>query len=134
MQELCVYMIYVKTGLDPISGTDSKISVTFYDKDRNAVCIQDLGTYNEIMGPDWNYFEQDNTDIFSVKGPCLNGPICKMNLTSDGSGAHHRWYCSSVEVTSARLQKPCSQTTFRVEQWLGKDSTPSKLIAFREKC
>ncbi|KAG6399144.1 hypothetical protein SASPL_140619 [Salvia splendens] len=35
------------------------------------------------MYPGYNYFERGNIDIFS-------GPVCKMNLTSDGSGSTSR--------------------------------------------
>jgi hypothetical protein len=83
------------------------------------------------MGSDYNYFERGNLDIFSGRGPCLDGPICNMNLTSDGSGAHHGWYCNYVEVTSTGVHTPCAQHQFTVEQWLATEMSPYELTAIR---
>jgi hypothetical protein len=86
------------------------------------------------MGSDYNYFERGNLDIFSGRGPCLDGPICNMNLTSDGSGAHHGWYCNYVEVTSTGVHTSCAQHQFTVEQWLATDTSPYELTAIRNDC
>lgn len=86
------------------------------------------------MGPDYNYFERGNLDIFSGRGPCLNGPICRMNLTSDGTGPHHGWYCNYVEVTSTGVHRLCNQQLFTVEQWLATDAAPYELTAIIDNC
>lgn len=86
------------------------------------------------MGPGFNYFETGELNIFGGKGPCFEGPICRLNLTSDGSGPYHGWYCDYVEVTTFGLQKECSQQHFKVEQWLARDEEPYELTAFRDAC
>lgn len=86
------------------------------------------------MGPDYDYFERGNLDIFTGRGPCLNGPVCAMNLTSDGTGSHPGWYCKYVEVTSTGIHKPCARKFFSVEQWLATDAPPYELTATRNNC
>ena len=86
------------------------------------------------MGTGYNYFERGNLDLFSGRGPCLNAPICAMNLTSDGSGPHHGWYCNYVEITTTGAHKDCSQKLFTVEQWLATDTSPYELTAIRNDC
>lgn len=86
------------------------------------------------MGPGYNYFERGNLDIFSGRGPCLTGPICEMNLTSDGTGKGHGWYCNYVEVTSTGVHTQCASKQFEVEQWLATDRSPYELTAIRNEC
>nr|DAD40311.1 TPA_asm: hypothetical protein HUJ06_014634 [Nelumbo nucifera] len=81
-----------------------------------------------------NYFERGNLDVFSGRGRCLNTPVCAMNLTSDGSGPHHGWYCNYVEVTSTGAHMGCAQQLFTVEQWLATDTNPYELTAIRNYC
>ncbi|KAJ6326981.1 hypothetical protein OIU78_013969 [Salix suchowensis] len=61
-------------------------------------------------------------------------PICSLNLTSDGQGSHHGWYCDYVEVTSTGPHKECGQTIFYVDQWLAADAPPFKLTALLDGC
>ncbi|KAL0461267.1 UNVERIFIED_CONTAM: PLAT domain-containing protein 3 [Sesamum latifolium] len=56
-----------------------------------------------------------------------------MNLTSDGSGPGHGWYCNYVEVTATGVHKQCTQQQFMVEQWLATDA-PYELTAIRNYC
>ncbi|KAE8706853.1 Late embryoproteinsis abundant hydroxyproline-rich glycoprotein family, putative isoform 1 [Hibiscus syriacus] len=103
-------------------------------------CLQRLGgdpqsgSMGWLMGPDYNYFERGNLDIFSGRGRCMDGPVCAMNLTSDGSGPHHGWYCNYVEVTMTGVHTPCSKVQFTVEQWLALDAPPYDLTAVRNNC
>lgn len=82
----------------------------------------------------YDYFERDHVDIFSGRGPCLNAPICAVNVTSDGSGQHHGWYCSYIEVTTTGPGIPCAKKKFQVEQWLAMDTSPYKLWSVRNYC
>ncbi|KAF8405996.1 hypothetical protein HHK36_008076 [Tetracentron sinense] len=129
----CVYTVYIRTGSVLKGGTDSIISLTVYDTE-GGIRISNLESWGGLMGPGYNYFERGNLDIFSGRGPCLRGPICSMNLTSDGSGPHHGWYCNYVEVTSTGAHIPCSQQLFTVEQWLALDTSPYELTAIRDSC
>ena len=86
------------------------------------------------MGPDYDYFERKNLDIFSGRGPCLTGPPCELNLTSDGTGSGHGWYCNYVEVTATGVHEPCAQQNFEIEQWLATDTSPYELTAIRNLC
>ncbi|XP_047323119.1 PLAT domain-containing protein 3-like [Impatiens glandulifera] len=130
----CVYTLYVRTGSIIKAGTDSNITVTLYDENGWGIRINNIELWGGLMGPDFNYFERGNLDIFSGRGPCLEAPICALNLTSDGSGSHHGWYCNYVEVTATGPHKGCSQKTFTVEQWLATDTSPYELTAIRDSC
>ncbi|PIN18944.1 hypothetical protein CDL12_08398 [Handroanthus impetiginosus] len=130
----CVYTVYVRTSTIIKGGTDSIISLTLYDAGGYGIRISNLESWGGLMGPGHNYFERGNLDIFSGRGPCLLGPVCAMNLTSDGSGAHHGWYCNYVEVTVTGVHKQCNQQDFTVEQWLATDTSPYELTAIRDNC
>ncbi|KAL3630201.1 PLAT domain-containing protein 1 [Castilleja foliolosa] len=130
----CVYTVFVRTGSIIKGGTDSIISLTLYDADGYGIRINNLETWGGLMGPDYNYFERGNLDIFSGRGPCLTGPVCSMNLTSDGSGSGHGWYCNYVEVTTTGVHEQCAQKQFTVEQWLATDTSPYELTAIRNYC
>lgn len=86
------------------------------------------------MGPDYDYYERGNLDIFSGRGPCLRGPVCYMELTSDGTGPGHGWYCNYVEVTTTGPHIQCAQQLFTVEQWIALDRSPYELTAVRDNC
>ncbi|KAL8097513.1 hypothetical protein AgCh_030587 [Apium graveolens] len=130
----CVYTLYVRTGSVLKAGTDSIMTVTLYDANGWGVRIKNLESWGGLMGPGYNYFERGNLDIFSGKAPCLSAAVCSMNLTSDGSGSHHGWYCNYVEVTTTGAHVPCAQETFTVEQWLATDTSPYELTALRNYC
>ncbi|KAK9110672.1 hypothetical protein Sjap_018732 [Stephania japonica] len=130
----CVYTIFIRTGSIINGGTDSKISLSLYDAYMNSFDINDLEAWGGLMGPGHNYFERGNLDIFSGRGPCLSGPVCAVNLTSDGSGHFSGWFCDYVEVTSTGPHIPCAQKFFKIEQWLATDAPPFCLSAFRNYC
>lgn len=129
----CVYTLYVKTGSIIKAGTDSEISVNLGDQAGRSVWIPNLRSWG-IMEPTYDYYERGNLDIFSGRGPCIGAPLCRLNLTSDGSGSHHGWYCDYVEVTSTGPHKECSQTIFYVDQWLATDVAPFELTAVLDGC
>ncbi|XP_063946182.1 PLAT domain-containing protein 3 [Daucus carota subsp. sativus] len=136
------------------------MTLTLYAADGYGVRINNLETWGGLMGPDHDYFERGNLDIFSGKGPCLSGPACLMNITSDGSGSGHGWYCNYVEVTNGGARNytlpgllsealavapplevtttgahiPCAQQLFTVEQWIALDRSPYQLTAIRDLC
>ncbi|KAA0036292.1 hypothetical protein IC582_018358 [Cucumis melo] len=130
----CVYTVYIRTGSILKAGTDSVITATLYTAAGDGIRIIDLEKWGGMMGPDYNYFERGNLDIFSGRGPCLSGPVCSLNLTSDGSGPHHGWYCNYVEVTTTGVHRSCDQQLFTVEQWLALDAPPYSLTAIQNNC
>ncbi|XP_071703211.1 PLAT domain-containing protein 3-like [Rutidosis leptorrhynchoides] len=130
----CVYTVYVRTGSILKAGTDSNLTLTLYDASGYGIRINNLEAWGGLMGAGYNYFERSNLDIFSGRGPCLTGTPCEMNITSDGTGAHHGWYCNYVEVTTTGAHIPCAQQTFTVEQWLATDTSPYELTAVRDYC
>lgn len=130
----CVYTVYIRTGSTLKAGTDSVIAATLYSADGDEVRIKDLEKWGGLMGPGYNYFERGNLDIFSGRGPCLSGPVCSLNLTSDGSGPHHGWYCNYLEVTTTGVHSPCDQQLFTVEQWLALDRSPYNLTNIQNNC
>ncbi|KAF5190583.1 Plat domain-containing protein [Thalictrum thalictroides] len=87
----CVYTVYIRTGSIFKAGTDSIMSLTLLDSYGKSIAIPNLETWGGLMGPDYNYFERGNLDIFSGRGKCLDTPVCAMNITSDGTGPHHGW-------------------------------------------
>ncbi|XP_057807087.1 PLAT domain-containing protein 3-like [Salvia miltiorrhiza] len=130
----CVYTLYIRTSTIIKGGTDSIITTTFYDADGYGIKIKNIEAWGGLMGPGYDYFERGNLDIFSGRGPCLSGPICAMNLSSDGSGSGHGWYCNYIEVTSTGVHLPCSHLNFEVEQWLATDAPPYQLSTFQNLC
>ncbi|KAJ8504506.1 hypothetical protein OPV22_005392 [Ensete ventricosum] len=131
----CVYTIYIRTGSIWKAGTDSMISLALAGADGVGVLIEDLESWGGLMGANYDYYERGNLDIFSGRGPCITSwPPCWMNLTSDGSGSHHGWYCNYVEVTTTGPHIGCSQQLFTVEQWLARDASPYRLYATRDYC
>ncbi|XP_047327709.1 PLAT domain-containing protein 3-like [Impatiens glandulifera] len=130
----CVYSLYVRTGSIIKGGTNSKMSATLYDRDGWGIRINDIELWGGLMGQAYDYFERGNLDIFSGRGPCLDAPICALNLTSDGSGPNHGWYCNYVEVTATGPHMGCSQQLFTIEQWLATDTSPYELTAIRDYC
>ncbi|GAV90655.1 PLAT domain-containing protein [Cephalotus follicularis] len=130
----CVYTVYVRTGSIIKGGTDSIISLSLYDVYGHMVEMTDLEAWGGLMGPGHNYYERGNLDIFSGRGACLTAPVCAMNLTSDGSGPHHGWYCNYVEVTTTGVHMQCDNKLFTVEQWLALDTGPFELTATRNSC
>nr|XP_048326602.1 PLAT domain-containing protein 3-like [Ziziphus jujuba var. spinosa] len=129
----CVFTLYVKTGSIIRAGTDSKISLTIGDPSGGSVWVPDLESWG-LMGSTYNYFERGNLDIFTGRGPCVGAPLCRLNLTSDGTGPHSGWYCDYIEVTSTGPHTACSQTVFYVDQWLAVDAPPYKLTAILDGC
>lgn len=132
-QDECVYILYVKTGSIIKSGTDSNITVTLSDTAGKSVRIQNLKDWG-LMSLKYNYFERGNLDIFSGRAPCIGSPICKLNVTSNGSGQFPGWYCEYVQVTATGPHKSCSQTGFYVDQWLATDAPPYQLSTVLDGC
>ncbi|KAG5000142.1 hypothetical protein AAZX31_08G135400 [Glycine max] len=130
----CVYTAYVRTGSVLKGGTDSKIGLKLYDKYGYYIYIKNLEAWGGLMGKGYDYFERGNLDIFSGRGPCLDGPVCAVNVTSDGSGSHHGWYLNYVQVTSTGPHLSCAQDQYEVEQWLALDTSPYQLWAVRNHC
>ncbi|RCV33921.1 hypothetical protein SETIT_7G121400v2 [Setaria italica] len=130
----CVYTVYVQTGSIWKAGTDSVIGLGLRAADGAGFTIPDLAKWGGLMGAGHDYYERGHLDIFSGRGPCLPSPPCGMNLTSDGSGAHHGWYCKSVEVTASGPRAACARAAFGVEQWLATDAPPYQLHAERSVC
>ncbi|KAL2550153.1 PLAT domain-containing protein [Forsythia ovata] len=133
LQYECVYTLYVQTGSVIRAGTDSKISVALGDPKGNSVWIPNLKEWG-LMGRNHDYFERGDLDIFTGRGPCIESPVYRLNLTSDGSGAHHGWFCEYVEVTSTGPNMACSQSIFYVDQWLAMDALPYQLATVLDGC
>jgi hypothetical protein len=130
----CVYTVYVRTGSIWKGGTDSTIGVTLLGADGTGIRIRDLAGWGGLMGAGHDYYERGNLDIFSGRGPCMSQAPCAMNLTSDGTGAHHGWYCNYLEATVTGPHLGCAQQLFTVEQWLATDASPYRLYAVVDKC
>ncbi|MQM22193.1 hypothetical protein Taro_055242 [Colocasia esculenta] len=133
--EECVYTLYVRTGSVIKGGTDSKIGLTLGDSEGRQVRIDDLEKWGGLMGSGHDYYERGNLDVFSGRVPCgLSTPLCSLNLTSDGSGPHHGWYCEYVELTATGPHSRCHQSLFYIRQWLANDAPPYQLYAYIDGC
>lgn len=128
-----MYTLFVETGSVIKAGTNSNISITLGASNNKSVSIPNLKDWG-LMGPKHDYFERGNLDIFSGRGPCIAQPICRINVTSDGSGSHHGWFCHNVQVTSSGPNRGCSQSIFYVDQWLASDAPPYQLSAVLDAC
>uniref|UniRef100_A0ACD5UAW7 Uncharacterized protein n=1 Tax=Avena sativa TaxID=4498 RepID=A0ACD5UAW7_AVESA len=133
-EQQCVYTVYVRTGSIWKGGTDSAIGVTLLGSDGTGIRIADLERWGGMMGDGHDYYERGNLDIFGGRGPCMATAPCWANVTSDGAGAHHGWYCNYVEVTVTGPHLGCAQQLFTVEQWLATDASPYRLYATVDKC
>uniref|UniRef100_A0A3B6C847 PLAT domain-containing protein n=1 Tax=Triticum aestivum TaxID=4565 RepID=A0A3B6C847_WHEAT len=133
-EQQCVYTVYVRTGSIWKGGTDSAIGVTLLGSDGTGVRIADLEQWGGMMGAGHDYYERGNLDIFSGRGPCMERAPCWANVTSDGAGAHHGWYCNYVEVTATGPHMGCAQQLFTVEQWLATDASPYRLYTAVDNC
>ncbi|KAG6551691.1 hypothetical protein Mapa_006780 [Marchantia paleacea] len=135
--DYCVYTLFVKTGFLPKAGTNSYISTEFFDANGNSYKISNITEWGgSLMSANHDCFERNSLDVFTGLGECLDTPICGLQLSSDGSGEHHGWYCDYVEVTSV-CSKPsmlCNTHRFTVQQWLATDVYPYQLVAHRDDC
>ncbi|KAK6936286.1 Embryo-specific ATS3 [Dillenia turbinata] len=129
----CVYTLYVKTGSIIKAGTDAQIGVTLGDASGRSVWVPDLRPWG-LMDSKHDYFERGNVDIFSGRGRCIDRQICRLNISSDGSGSHPGWYCDYVEVTSTGPHRRCGQSIFYVDRWLSLDAPPYQLSAILDGC
>jgi len=130
----CVYTVYVRTGSIWKAGTDANITLELTAADNSGLQFTDLPSWGGLMWGDHSYFERGNLDIFSGRGPCMASAPCRIKVSSDGSGAHHGWYCNYVEVTVTGPHRGCAQQLFTVEQWLATDAAPYKLEAVVDHC
>ncbi|KAI3903067.1 hypothetical protein MKW92_012124 [Papaver armeniacum] len=130
----CVYTVYIKTGTKFGGGTDSNISLVLYDAYGDNFVIPNLVKWGGIMGPKHDYFERGNLDVFNNLGGCLEGPVCKMKLTSDGTGSASDWYVNYVQVTATGPHIPCSQKFYTIERWLALDEYPNTLTVTKDLC
>ncbi|KAL3691587.1 hypothetical protein R1sor_005238 [Riccia sorocarpa] len=133
-EDHCVYTVFVKTGWRPRSGTDANIGAAFYTAEGNGIEIANFTGWGNLLEPNKNYFERNALDVFSGFGDCLSGPICKLNLTSDGTGSHHGWFSESVEITAAKFGENCSSHHFTVNEWLATDIAPHSLTFEKDDC
>ncbi|PIM98515.1 hypothetical protein CDL12_29005 [Handroanthus impetiginosus] len=102
----------MQTGSFIKAGKDSTISITLSDSNGKS----------------------GNLDIFIGRGPCIGAPICRLNVTSDGSGHHHGWFCDYIEVTSTGPHKACCLSMFYLVQWLADDAPPYQLSIVLDGC
>ncbi|KAL7107376.1 hypothetical protein ACP275_06G050200 [Erythranthe tilingii] len=129
----CVYSFFIQTGSIFGAGTDSNITVTFGDSAGKSIRVRNIENWG-VMGKTHDYFERGSLDIFTGRAPCIGSPICKLNVTSNGSGPHHGWYCEYVHVSSTGPHTNCSQSVFHVDQWLASDASPYQLSAVLDGC
>nr|DAD47727.1 TPA_asm: hypothetical protein HUJ06_017664 [Nelumbo nucifera] len=132
-EEECVYTLYVQTGPMIMAGTDAKISVALGNAEGKLVQVPDLEKWG-IMERDHYYYQEGSLDVFSGRGPCIDSPLCWLNLTSDGGSQFNSWYCDFVDVTLTGPHKRCSRAFFFVLQWLSTDHPPFRLNAYLDGC
>ncbi|XP_021908552.1 PLAT domain-containing protein 3-like [Carica papaya] len=132
-RRLCVYTLYIKTGGQCVAPTTSTISVTLENARGASVHVADIKSWG-LMGPKHTYFRRNSVDIFVGVHPCIAPPICRIKVTSTGSGCSPDWYLSYVDVTSTGLNEKCYKTHFRVNQWLSRIFPPCKLSAVVDRC
>ncbi|KAL1536713.1 PLAT domain-containing protein 3-like [Salvia divinorum] len=124
----CIYTIYVQTADIPSAGTSANVSIFVGDDYKDELSISNLKDWG-LMGSTHNYFRVGETDLFSLKGPCLRGPICSLIIVLSG---YDNWFCDFIEITSVALGKSCSQKHFVVNKWL--DINKGSALILQDEC
>lgn len=119
--------IEVTTGDRANAGTDDRISMKLSGRTGPTGTIASLKAFSQDPGRD--LFERGNTDRFKVTLPRLIDPICKILVTSSGTGNKPNWYLEKVVVRG-----PGGVTTVKIEQWLSVTEPPRQLTAIRNWC
>lgn len=124
----CIYNLYVQTGSSPSAGTQSNISIFLGDDWNEEFPITKLKDWG-LASSTFNYFRQGEVDLFAGKGPCLQGPVCRLIIVLSG---FDNWFCDYIEVTVVGFERMCSKKYFTVKKWL--DVNKGSAVILQDEC
>lgn len=94
------YEITVITGDKIGAGTDANVYITIYGKNGQTAKLP-------LKSKTKNVFERNTSDIFTEKANCV-GPLTKIRIEHDNTGAGPGWYLERVSACLyLRLNKLC---------------------------
>jgi len=113
---------------DAPAGSDYRVAVTTGDR-RNAgtdanVTLTLFGGSGATSGPllldkpDWNDFERNSLDVFTLRAPVDVGELDSIELTQDGSGEQPGWFLRDLKVTHLPTGRAW---VFFADRWLADD-------------
>ena len=76
------------TGDKKGAGTDANVSITIFGKSGQTDKLP-------LKSKSKNVFERNQSDIFTIKAKCV-GPMTKIRIEHDNSGAAAGWYLERV--------------------------------------
>ena len=88
MFSVAEYEITVITGDKKGAGTDANVSITIFGKSGQTDKLP-------LKSKSKNVFERNQSDIFTMKAKCV-GPMTKIRIEHDNSGAAAGWYLERV--------------------------------------
>eukprot|EP01048_Picozoa_sp_COSAG05_P003977 COSAG05_NODE_197_length_14521_cov_113.902995_2_plen_373_part_00 len=101
-----MYNIEVHTGDVRYAGTDANVYITLFGRDGNSGTRQ--------LSNKWkNDFERAQVDVFALEAAGL-GPLEKVRIGHDGTGAGAGWYLDKVVVKPPGLP----EINFECKRWL----------------
>ncbi|CAM6094499.1 unnamed protein product [Calypogeia fissa] len=103
---LCKYEVRTQTGTQWTAGTDSTISVRFYNKTQDNIYM--VLTHGGLAA--------GHLDQFTNQGRCITD-ICKMELYTDATGTFPCWYVERVAV-SISTPTVTYENYWAVNEWL----------------
>ncbi|XP_073133286.1 PLAT domain-containing protein 1-like [Henckelia pumila] len=115
--EMCIYSLNIRTGSVPNAGTHSKVSATLSDANGESMVVPNLEQWGPMDQVD-GYFEKGKMDFFTGQGPCTRSPICRISVSSDGSGPSPGWFCDGIDVSTGRPDGVITRKSFAINQWV----------------
>ncbi|KAF8570011.1 hypothetical protein P879_00036 [Paragonimus westermani] len=118
------FVIRIHTGSDMCAGTDAKVHIEIFGEKESTGIIPLKTSRDESGRKKANKFEAGSIDTFTVKAIDI-GPIQKIRIGHDCSGAGPSWKLDRVEINAPKLNMGW---TFLCDQWI----TPSGHAKYAE--
>uniref|UniRef100_A0A672Z7J4 Lipoxygenase homology domains 1b n=1 Tax=Sphaeramia orbicularis TaxID=375764 RepID=A0A672Z7J4_9TELE len=115
--EVNTYEVSVFTGVMMGAGTDSRVFINIYGENG------DTGERFLKKSGNLNKFERGQVDVFMVTAVSL-GPLKKLRIRHDNSGAHSAWYLDRVEIID---EKDDTTYYFPCNRWLAVDEDDGQI-------
>lgn len=103
-----IYTIWVKTGDDPLAGTDSNVFIQLFGTDGQTESVY-------LPPRDIFAFESGGTDRFVLEVPDL-GTLTRCCIGHDNSEGDSGWYVETVRVADDTTDR---EWLFTFNRWLG---------------
>ncbi|KAF5404278.1 hypothetical protein PHET_02377 [Paragonimus heterotremus] len=108
------FVIRIHTGKDMCAGTDAKVHIELFGEKESTGIIPLKTSRDESGSKKANKFEAGSMDIFTVKAIDI-GPLQKIHIGHDCSGAGPSWKLDRVEIDAPKLNLGW---TFLCDQWI----------------